>query len=64
MVFWPPGTTVAEAGRGAVGVAQRPASANWRTPVWHPSLPNYVAMITGDWVGTDVVATGHTYPAR
>src|SRR5579871_6253125 len=21
--------------------------------VWHPSLPNYVAMITGDWVGTD-----------
>jgi hypothetical protein len=31
--------------------------------VWHPSLPNYVAMITGDWVGTDVVATGHSYPA-
>ena len=31
--------------------------------VWHPSLPNYLAMITGDWVGTDVVATGHTYPA-
>ncbi len=31
--------------------------------VWHPSLPNYVAMITGDWVGTDVIATGHTYPA-
>ncbi len=31
--------------------------------VWHPSLPNYVAMITGDWVGTDVVAKGHTYPA-
>jgi phosphatidylinositol-3-phosphatase len=30
--------------------------------VWHPSLPNYVAMITGDWVGTDVVATGHSYP--
>jgi phospholipase C len=30
--------------------------------VWHPSLPNYVAMITGDWIGTDVVATGHTYP--
>ena len=30
--------------------------------VWHPSLPNYVAMITGDWVGTDVVASGHTYP--
>src|SRR6516162_7242117 len=29
--------------------------------VWHPSLPNYVAMITGDWIGTDVVATGHTY---
>ena len=32
--------------------------------VWHPSLPNYVAMITGDWVGTDEVATGHTYPAN
>jgi hypothetical protein len=30
--------------------------------VWHPSLPNYVAMITGDFVGTDVVATDHTYP--
>jgi phosphatidylinositol-3-phosphatase len=32
--------------------------------VWHPSLPNYVAMITGDWIGTDVVATGHKYPPR
>src|SRR5215831_6334396 len=32
--------------------------------VWHPSLPNYVAMITGDWIGTDVVASGHTYPAN
>jgi hypothetical protein len=31
--------------------------------VWHPSLPNYVAMITGDWIGTDVIGTGHTYPA-
>ena len=31
--------------------------------VWHPSLPNYVAMITGDWIGTDVVAKGHTYPS-
>jgi len=31
--------------------------------VWHPSLPNYVAMITGDWIGTDVVATDHKYPA-
>jgi hypothetical protein len=31
--------------------------------VWHPSLPNYVAMITGDWTGTDVVGTGHSYPA-
>lgn len=30
--------------------------------VWHPSLPNYVAMITGNWIGTDVVATGHSYP--
>jgi hypothetical protein len=31
--------------------------------VWHPSLPNYVAMITGNWVGTDVLGTGHSYPA-
>ena len=23
--------------------------------VWHPSLPNYLAMITGDWIGTDVL---------
>jgi hypothetical protein len=30
--------------------------------VWHPSLPNYLAMITGDWIGTDVSGTGHTYP--
>jgi len=33
--------------------------------VWHPSLPNYVAMITGDWTGTDVIGNtdgGHTYP--
>src|SRR6516225_762230 len=29
--------------------------------VWHPSLPNYLAMITGNWVGTDVLATGHKY---
>jgi phosphatidylinositol-3-phosphatase len=29
---------------------------------WHPSLPNYLAMITGDWIGTDVLGTGHTYP--
>src|SRR6202163_5131560 len=28
---------------------------------WHPSLPNYLAMITGDFIGTDVVATGHSY---
>ena len=31
--------------------------------VWHPSLPNYLSMITGDFVGTDVIAAGHTYPA-
>jgi hypothetical protein len=31
--------------------------------VWHPSLPNYLAMITGDWTGTDLLGTGHTYPA-
>ncbi|HEY1469458.1 MAG TPA: alkaline phosphatase family protein [Candidatus Acidoferrum sp.] len=30
--------------------------------VWHPSLPNYVAMITGDWTGNDVSAVDHTYP--
>jgi hypothetical protein len=38
--------------------------------VWHPSLPNYAAMITGDWIGTDVIGNsipsgqpgGHTYP--
>jgi hypothetical protein len=30
--------------------------------VWHPSLPNYVAMITGDWIGTDVDGTHHSYP--
>jgi phosphatidylinositol-3-phosphatase len=35
--------------------------------VWHPSLPNYLAMITGDWIGTDVlrtcaVGTSHMYP--
>jgi len=36
--------------------------ANNYNAVRHPSLPNYVSMITGDWVGTDVVATGHSYP--
>lgn len=30
---------------------------------WHPSLPNYLTMITGDFIGTDVLATGHTYVA-
>jgi len=30
--------------------------------VWHPSLPNYLAMITGDWIGTDILAKGHMYP--
>lgn len=30
--------------------------------VWHPSLPNYLAMITGDWIATDAVGTNHTYP--
>jgi hypothetical protein len=29
---------------------------------WHPSLPNYLAMIIGDWIGTDVIGTGHMYP--
>ena len=31
--------------------------------IWHPSLPNYIAMITGDFIGTDVLGTGHSYPA-
>jgi phosphatidylinositol-3-phosphatase len=43
-------------------LAKKYNSASNYNAVWHPSLPNYVAMITGDWVGTDVVATGHTYP--
>ena len=30
---------------------------------WHPSLPNYLAMVTGNFIGTDVIGTGHTYPA-
>src|SRR6202045_1197424 len=30
---------------------------------WHPSLPNYLAMITGNFIGTDVVATPHSYLA-
>ncbi|HEY0767353.1 MAG TPA: alkaline phosphatase family protein [Steroidobacteraceae bacterium] len=30
---------------------------------WHPSLPNYLAMITGDFIGTDVLGTGHSYLA-
>jgi phosphatidylinositol-3-phosphatase len=60
---------------GSIGILDNPNAPNIRAlaqrynvatdynGVWHPSLPNYVAMITGDWVGTDVVATGHTYPA-
>jgi len=28
--------------------------------VWHPSLPNYLAMITGDWIGTDVIGNTQT----
>jgi phosphatidylinositol-3-phosphatase len=42
-------------------LAKKYNSATNYNAVWHPSLPNYVAMITGDWVGTDV-ATGHKYP--
>ncbi len=30
--------------------------------VWHPSLPSYLAMITGDFTATDVVGTSHSYP--
>src|SRR5262245_42768760 len=47
---------------GIIGNPQAPnITALWNTynvatnynGVWHPSLPNYVAMITGDWIGTD-----------
>src|SRR5262245_5659542 len=47
---------------GIIGNSQAPnITALWNTynvatnynAVWHPSLPNYVAMITGDWIGTD-----------
>jgi hypothetical protein len=57
--------------KGIIGNPQAPnITALWNkynvatnyNAVWHPSLPNYVAMITGNWVGTDVIATGHTYP--
>jgi hypothetical protein len=59
---------------GSIGILDNPQAPNiqqlaktWNVApnyhaVWHPSLPNYVAMITGDWVGTDVLGTGHTYP--
>jgi hypothetical protein len=43
-------------------LAKKYNSATNYNAVWHPSLPNYVAMITGDWVGTDVLGTGHSYP--
>jgi hypothetical protein len=58
--------------KGIIGNPQAPnITALWNkynvatnyNAVWHPSLPNYVSMITGNWVGTDVVATGHSYPA-
>jgi hypothetical protein len=60
---------------GAIGILDNPAAPNIQAlarrynvapnynAVWHPSLPNYLAMITGDFTGTDVIATGHTYPA-
>lgn len=60
---------------GSIGILDNPQAPNLQAlakkynvatnynAVWHPSLPNYVAMITGDWVGTDVVATDHSYPA-
>src|ERR1700756_1299884 len=59
---------------GSIGILDNPQAPNIKAlaktfnvapnyhGVWHPSLPNYVAMITGDWIGTDVVATGHSYP--
>jgi phosphatidylinositol-3-phosphatase len=43
-------------------LAQKYNFASNYNAVWHPSLPNYVAMITGNWIGTDVVASGHSYP--
>ena len=45
-------------------LAKKYNSATNYNAVWHPSLPNYVAMITGDWIGTDVLATGHSYPVN
>jgi hypothetical protein len=60
---------------GSIGILDNPMAPKitalaktWNTAtnyhaVWHPSLPNYVAMITGGWVATDVVATRHLYPA-
>src|SRR5215472_4245117 len=47
---------------GSIGILDNPQAPN-NTALWHPSLPNYIAMITGDWIGTDVLGTGHTYPA-
>src|SRR6516162_44846 len=56
--------------KGIIGNPQAPnITALWNkynvatnyNAVWHPSLPNYVAMITGNWVGTDVIGTGHVY---
>jgi hypothetical protein len=63
---------------GAIGILDNPKAphiqalaktynfASNYNAVWHPSLPNYVAMITGDWVGTDVIGNtqvgGHLYP--
>ena len=60
---------------GSIGILDNPQAPNIQAlakkynvapnyhGVWHPSLPNYVAMITGDWIGTDVLGTGHNYPA-
>src|SRR5215472_10381726 len=59
---------------GSIGILDNPQAPNVQAlahtfnvapnyhGVWHPSLPNYIAMITGDWIGSDVVGTGHTYP--
>jgi phosphatidylinositol-3-phosphatase len=60
---------------GSIGILDNPKAPNIKAlaekynvatnynGVWHPSLPNYLAMITGNFIGTDVIATGHTYPA-
>src|SRR5215468_4091728 len=63
---------------GSIGILDNPQAPNIQAlaqtfnvapnyhGVWHPSLPNYIAMITGDWIATDVLGNNdhnHPYPA-